>query len=146
MVLLSAFLCLTLASPSLRVLPDSEEQIKQLERDRQAAFVHNDVARLERETADDYTTINSGGKLADKPQMMANLHAQKTRVLSVTLNELKARIYGGGSVAVLTGRYDDVHVTNGVQSEAHALFTRIFVKRDGAWRAVAYQQTGLPQP
>jgi hypothetical protein len=144
MILASAFLLLALASPSLRVRPDSEGQIKQLERDRQAAFVRNDVAELERETADDYTTINSGGKLADKSQMMANLRAQKTHVLSVTLNDLKARVYGGGSVAVLTGRYDDVHETNGARSEAHALFTRIFVKRRGVWQAVAYQQTALP--
>jgi ketosteroid isomerase-like protein len=144
MIVAGALLCLTLLSPSLRVSPDSEEVIKQLERDRQAAFVRNDVARLEQETAEDYTTINAGGGLAGKAQMMSNLRAHKTQVLSVTLDDLKARIYDGGSVAILTGHYHDVHVTNGARAEANALFTRVFVKTDGAWRAVAYQQTTVP--
>jgi Domain of unknown function (DUF4440) len=122
--------------------PDSGEQIKQLERDRQDAFVRGDVATLEQSTSDDYTTINSGGKLSDKPHMMSNLRAAKTKVLSVKLDDLKARIYG--RVAVLTGQYDDVHVTNGVRAAAHAVFTRVFVKDKGSWQAVAYQQTASP--
>jgi hypothetical protein len=137
MMLLGALLCLSLVQDS--------DTVTQLERDRQAAFVRNDVAQLERETADDYTTIAANGKLNDKPGMMANLRAQKTRVVSVKLTDLKGRVYGGGSVAIVTGRYDDVHVTDGVQSEAHALFTRIFVKTNGTWQAVAYQQTSIAQ-
>jgi hypothetical protein len=38
---------------------------------------------------------------ADKAQMMDNISAHKTRVLSVTLEDLAARIYG--DTAVLTG-------------------------------------------
>jgi hypothetical protein len=117
------------------------EAIKQLEQSRQDAFVRNDVAALDRETADDYTTINSEGKVSDKPQMMSSLKAAKRKVLSVKLDNLKARIYG--NTAVLTGRYDDVSEANGVRKEGHALFTRIFVKNNGQWQAVAYQQTAL---
>ncbi len=116
-----------------------EEQIKQLERDRQDAFVRNDVDLLDRETASDYITINGNGKLSTKPQMMQNLRAAKTKVLSVKLDNLKARVYG--DTAVLTGEYRDVNVREGVQRETHALFMRIFVKTNGHWQAVAYQQT-----
>ena len=56
----------------------------------------------------------------------------------------RQKAFVDGDTAVLTGRYDDVHVTDGVRSEAHALFTRIFVKAHGRWQAVAYQQTNLP--
>jgi hypothetical protein len=118
---------------------DDEEKIKQLERDRQEAFIRNDVATLDRETASDYTTINGSGKLSTKPQMMQNLRAARTKVLSVKLDNLKARIYG--ETAVLTGEYNDVNVREGVQRETHALFMRIFVKTNGHWQAVAYQQT-----
>jgi hypothetical protein len=118
---------------------DLQEQIKQLERDRQDAFVRNDIAALEQSTADDYTTINSSGKIADKGQMMSNLRAGKTKVLSVKLDEMKARVYG--NTAVLTGRYQDTSVKDGVQKEAHSLFMRIFVMNNGHWQAVAYQQT-----
>src|SRR5262245_16074534 len=73
-------------------------QIEQLERDRQDAFVRNDVGALDSATAEDYTTINGSGKLSTKPQMMENLRQGKTKVLSVTLDGLKARIYGDVAV------------------------------------------------
>src|SRR5262245_49060573 len=116
-----------------------EKQIGQLERDRQDGFVHGHIPALDRETAADYTTINGSGKLSTKPQMMENLRQGKTKVLSVKLTDLKARVYG--NTAVLTGDYRDVNVRDGVQRETHALFTRVFVKSDGHWQAVAYQQT-----
>ena len=131
---------LSLASLSAAPNPANDEAaIEQLERDRQNAFVRGDIGALDRDTAADYTTINGVGKLSTKPQMMENLRQGKTKVLSVKLDNLKARIYG--DTAVLTGDYRDVNVRDGVQRETHALFTRVFVKRDGHWQAVAYQQT-----
>jgi hypothetical protein len=117
----------------------AEQQIEQLERDRQQAFVRGDINKLDQETSEDYTTINSSGKLSTKFQMMSNLRAGKTKVESVTLDDLKARVYG--DMAILTGRYGDVSVTDGVRKDSHALFTRIFVNTNGHWQAVAYQQT-----
>ena len=127
---------------SLSATPNAgseEAAIEQLERDRQNAFVRGNTDVLDRDTASDYTTINGVGKMSTKPQMMENLRQGKTKVLSVTLDNLKARIYG--DTAVLTGEYRDVNVRDGVQRETHALFTRVFVKNDGHWQAVAYQQT-----
>jgi uncharacterized protein DUF4440 len=131
---------LSLVSLSAAPNPANDEAaIEQLERDRQNAFVRGDIGALDRDTAADYTTINGVGKLSTKPQMMENLRQGKTKVLSVKLDNLKARIYG--DTAVLTGDYRDVNVRDGVQRETHALFTRVFVKKDGRWQAVAYQQT-----
>jgi len=119
----------------------AEEQIKQLERDRQDAFVRGDVDALERATSDDYTTINATGRLSTKPQMMQNLRQGKTKVLWVKLDSLKARVYG--NTAILTGEYRDANVRDGVERRTHALFTRVFVKSAGQWKAVAYQQTAV---
>jgi ketosteroid isomerase-like protein len=118
-----------------------EEQIKQLERDRQDAFIRGDVDALERATAGDYTTINASGKLSTKPQMMQNLRQGKTKVLWVKLDNLKARVYG--NTAILTGEYRDANVRDGVERQTHALFTRVFVKSGDQWQAVAYQQTTI---
>jgi len=117
----------------------AEEEVKQLERDRQDAFIRGDIEALDRATAADYTTINGTGRLSTKPQMMQNLRQAKTKVLSVKLDDLKVRIYG--DTAVLTGDYRDVNIREGVQHETHALFMRIFVRNHGHWEAVAYQQT-----
>lgn len=134
---LTLFLALTLAGCA--TMPTAEEDIKQLERTRQDAFVRNEIDALDRATAADYTTINGSGKLSTKPQMMQNLRQGRNKVLSVELTDMKARIYG--NTAVLTGDYRDVHVRDGVQSETHALFTRVFVRKHGRWESVAYQQT-----
>ena len=120
-----------------------DEQIKQLERDRQQAFIRGDIARLEQDTADDYTTINGAGAVSDKPRMMARLRSGRTKVVSVTLDDLKTRVYG--EVAVLTGIYRDVSIVEGVEKHVSARFTRVFVKKPAGWQAVAYQQTPLPQ-
>ena len=56
--------------------------------------------------------------------MMSNLRAGRTKGQSLQLEVLKARIYG--NTAVLTGRYSDVNVRDGVQKENHALFTGVF--------------------
>ena len=135
----AAILALVVTSAAVYSQPSEESRIEQLERDRQDAFVRGDVGALDRETAADYTTINGTGKLSTKPQMMESLRQGRTKVLSVKLEDLKARVYG--DTAVLTGDYRDVHVRDGVQSETHALFTRVFVKSGGRWQAVAYQQT-----
>ena len=135
----AAILALVVTSAAVYSQPSEESRIEQLERDRQDAFVRGDIEVLDRETAADYTTINGSGKLSTKPQMMESLRQGRTKVLSVKLEDLKARVYG--DTAVLTGDYRDVHVRDGVQSETHALFTRVFVKSGGRWQAVAYQQT-----
>ena len=121
----------------------SEEQITQLERDRQQAFIRGDIGRIEQETADDYVTINRSGAISDKPRMMASLASGRTKILSVSLEDLKARVYG--DVAVLTGIYRDVNVTQGVEKHVNARFTRVFVRQRGTWLAVSYQQTALPE-
>jgi ketosteroid isomerase-like protein len=73
--------------------------------------------------------------------MMTSLASGRTKVLSVSLEDLKARVYG--DVAVLTGIYRDVNVTQGVEKHVNARFTRVFVRQRGKWLAVSYQQTLL---
>ena len=118
---------------------DLERQIAQLERDRQDAFVRNDVTALDQSTAEDYTTIGSSGRISTKPQMMTRLRSGTTTVLSNELDSLKARVYG--NTAVLTGRLHEVSETAGQRKDERFLFTRVFVKVGDRWVAVAYQQT-----
>lgn len=115
----------------------------QLERDRQDAFVQNDIAALDRATADDYTTINSNGRISSKVQMMTRLKAGKTKVVSNALDSLKARVYG--NTAVITGRLREISETDGQRQDEQYLFTRVFVKIGRDWVAVAYQQTKAPR-
>jgi ketosteroid isomerase-like protein len=127
---------------STRADRTAQKAIEQLERDRQDAFIRGDADALDRATAETYTTVSPGGVLADKAQMMKNIRARKTQVLSVSLEDLSARIYG--DTAILTGIYRDTHITDGQKSEAHSRFIRVFTRTKDGWQAVAYQQTALP--
>jgi len=120
----------------------TQDQIAALERARQEAFVRGDVDFLDRQTADDYTTVNFAGSTSTKPEMMRSLRAGTTKVSSFELAELKARVYG--NVAVLTGIYRDQSSVNGKDRRVNVRFIRVFVNEGGAWRAVSYQQTALP--
>jgi ketosteroid isomerase-like protein len=142
MIVLS--LCLAAVTVSLGRTQDraAEKAVEQLERDRQDAFIRGDVDALNRATAEAYTTVSPGGVLADKAQMMKNIRARKTQVLSVTLDDLSARVYG--DTAVLTGVYRDTHITDGQRSDANSRFIRVFTRTKSGWQAVAYQQTALP--
>jgi hypothetical protein len=119
--------------------PASPDQIIALERARQEAFVRGDVDFLDRQTSEDYTTVNGSGALSTKPEMMKSLRAGVTKVKSFELAELKARVYGNS--AVLTGIYRDESSVRGRERKVNVRFMRIFVNEAGTWRAVAYQQT-----
>jgi len=120
-----------------------EEMIKQLERDRQAAFLARDLARIEEGTAEDYTTINPSGRLSTKPEMMRSLRESPRRVLSTSVDELKARIYG--NTAVLTGRLLEVSETAGTRKSVTTRFTRVLVRFQDKWQTVAYQATEVAE-
>ena len=116
--------------------------IEQMERDRQDAFIRGDADALDRATADAYTTVSATGVVADKAQMMKNIRARKTKVVTVSLEELSARVYG--DTAVLTGIYRDTHITDGQTTQANSRFIRVFARTATGWQAVAYQQTAIP--
>jgi len=145
-VMLSAALCLATArgqaQKSVRPGQVTPANVEQMERDRQDAFIKGDADAIERATADSYVTVSATGTVADKVRMMANIRSGRTKVLSVSLEDLSARVYG--EVAVLTGLYRDTHVTSGEQGVANSRFIRVFARSADGWKAVAYQQTALP--
>ena len=58
---------------------------------------------------------------------------------SVKYDSLTVRIYG--DVAVLRGIADNTGSMRGFPFSGKIRYTRVFVKRDGRWQAVAMQQT-----
>ena len=121
-----------------------EDQIKKMEKDRAAAVVKGDVATLEKLTSDDYILINANGELSDKPTTMNNI---KTGVIKLTANEvsdLKVRVYG--NTAVVTGKSTAKGTIGGRELKGPVMFTRVYVKKDGKWQSVAFQQTPIVAP
>jgi ketosteroid isomerase-like protein len=118
-----------------------EEQLKKMERDRAAAVVKGDVAMLEGLTSDDYILINANGKVSDRATTMSDI---KTGVIKLTANEvsdLKVRVYG--DTAVVTGKSSAKGTIGGRELKGPVMFTRVYVKKNGKWQSVSFQQTPI---
>ena len=137
----AAFSMAALTAASAHAQGAVEEQIKKMERDRAAAVVKADVATLEGLTADDFILINANGQLSDKATTMKNI---KTGVIKITSNEvsdLKVRVYG--DTAVVIGKSSAKGTIGGRELKGPVMFTRVYVKKNGKWLSVAFQQTPI---
>ena len=135
----SAVTCLSSASAQ-----DVQDQLKKLEMDRAAAVVKGDVEALEKSTADDYSLINVNGQMSDKSQMISNFKSGQTKLTSDVVSDMKVRVYG--DTAVVTGKADIKGTLGGKDATGQIRFTRVYVKKDGRWQSVAFQQTRIANP
>jgi hypothetical protein len=118
-----------------------EEQIKKMERDRAAAVVKGDVAMLEGLTSDDYILINASGQVSDKATTMNNIKTGNIKLTANEVSDLRVRMYG--DTAVVTGKSTARGTVGGRELKGPVMFTRVYVKKDGKWKSVAFQQTPI---
>ena len=118
-----------------------EEQILKMERDRAAAVVKADVATLEGLTSDDYILINANGQMSDKATTMSDIKTGRIKLTANEVSDMKVRLYG--DTAVVTGKSSAQGTIGGRPLKGPVMFTRVYVKADGKWRSVAFQQTPI---
>ena len=124
--------------------PSVEDQLKKMEKDRAAAVVKGDVATLEKLTSDDYILINANGQLSDKSTTMNNIKTGNIKLTANDVSDLKVRVYG--DTAVVTGKADSKGTIGGRELKGPVMFTRVYVKKNGKWQSVAFQQTPIVAP
>ena len=137
-VFLATTLCVSASAQSV------EEQIKKMEIDRAAAVVKGDVAKLDKETSDDYTLITAAGQMSDKAQMLGAFKSGQSKLSVDTVSDMKVHVYG--DTAIVTGKADVKGMLGGKDATGQILFTRVYVKKGGHWVAVALQQTRAATP
>ena len=118
-----------------------EDQIKKMEKDRAAAVVKADVATLEKLTSDDYILINANGQLSDKATTMNGIKTGNIKLTSNEVSDLNVRVYG--NTAVVTGKANSKGTIGGREMKGPVMFTRVYVKNNGKWQSVAFQQTPI---
>jgi len=123
---------------------DVQDQIRKLEVDRAAAVIRRDVATFEKQLSDDFTIIHADGQMTDKVQTVNAFKSGQVRITSFDLSDLKVRVYD--DAAVITGKADVKGTVGGQDISGLIRFTRVWVKKDGRWQAVAYQQTYVKNP
>jgi ketosteroid isomerase-like protein len=112
--------------------------IRKLEQQRIDAGLRKDIAALEATTADDYLQIDVAGNVRDKATQMKRIASPEVKMESNTLDDMVVRVYG--ETAVVTGRATAVGTIRG-EPYPRIRFTRVYVKLQGAWKVVLFQQT-----
>jgi len=121
-----------------------EDQLKKMERDRAAAVVKGDVAAIEAQTSDDYILINANGQVSNKAETMNNIKTGNIKLTSNEVSDMKVRVYG--DTAVVTGKSTAKGTIGGRELKGPVMFTRVYVKKNGKWQSVAFQQTPVVGP
>lgn len=123
---------------------DPHEQIQAMEALRAQAILNADVATLREMTSDDYVHVDGSGHLRNKQEFLASLsgdHANYTRY-SIADNVIVVH----GEVAIVTGRFQNEHVTPaGVRIGKSGRHLRVYVRSVAGWSNIAHQGTEIRQ-
>lgn len=119
-----------------------EQTLTQMEREWVEAAQKKDATTLDRILADDWVGQSPTGA-ATKSQALADLKSGDSKLDSITLGDMKVREFG--NTAVVTGSDDEKSSYKGKDTSGHYVWTDVFVKRQGGWRAVASQSTLMAQ-
>ena len=119
--------------------PTPEDSVRALETARAQALLRADTTALSRMTADEFVEISRLGLLRTKADNIREIGSGELKLTSVKYDDLKVRIYG--DVAILQGMADNTGTYRGFPFGGKLRYTRVFVRRDHRWQAVAMQHT-----
>jgi len=128
-------------SPKKKAGGDAKATLEQMEKDRAQAVVKKDTATLEKMTGDQL--IDANGKMRSKAETMDAIKSGAISLQSNDVDDLKVQVYG--NTAVVTGRSSPKGTIDGKDVSGPIRFTRVYVKRNGAWQSVLFQQTRIAQ-
>jgi ketosteroid isomerase-like protein len=110
----------------------------------QAAKAH-DAAFFQRAMSDDFvgTTLNG---VADKTTLVRVNADTSVTVDSISRSDEKIRVYGNGTVGVITGRFAEGGHVGKRRLGVEFRYTEVWVKRDGGWQVVTGHYTPVEKP
>ncbi len=115
-----------------------EQSLMQMEREWVEAAQKKGTDTLNRILADDWVGQGPTGT-ATKAEALAELKSGDSKLESITLGDMKVRVFG--DTAVVAGTDDEKSSYKGKDTSGHYTWTDVFVKRQGKWQAVASQST-----
>ena len=103
-------------------------------KDYDEAQIHGDKAELQRLVADDYTLVNSSGRVQNKAELIADYTAPGYKIEPFEIMEPMEKVWSDGAVM---GGVVDLRGTDGGKPFAVKLrFADIWAKRNGKWQVI----------
>jgi hypothetical protein len=119
----------------------AEDSVRSVELARREALLHADTTALSRMIATEFVEISRFGQVRTRADNLREIESGELKLTSVRYDSLTVRIYG--DVALLRGIADNVGNYKGFPFTGRIRYTRIFVRREGRWQAIAMQQTSM---
>lgn len=119
---------------------DDAKTLRELERELNTAVVRGDAATFDRLLADDFTHTSQDGRFRTRVEWMKGRVQGKTNYVSYDVDDLQIRIYGEAAVATGMSK-PSWRESDGTLASGRYRFLRVWARRDGHWRAVAFQST-----
>jgi len=103
-------------------------------KDYDEAQIHGDRAELQRLVADDYTLVNSSGRIQSKAELIADYTAPGYKIEPFEIMQPVEKVWSDGAVM---GGVVDLRGTQGGKPFAVKLrFADIWAKRSGKWQVI----------
>jgi ketosteroid isomerase-like protein len=118
------------------------DTIRALEVARGQALMKADTAAIARMTADEFIEVSRLGQLRTKTDNLRDLSSGALKLATVKYDSTTVQVYG--NVAILRAIADNTGSFRGFPFAGKIWITRVFVRRDGRWQAVAMQHTMIP--
>jgi len=93
-------------------------------------------------TAAEFVEISRFAQLRTRADNIREIGLGTLKLTSVKYDSLTVQVYG--DVAVLRGIADNTGTFRGLPFAGKLRYTRVFVRREGRWQAVAMQHTMMP--
>jgi len=117
----------------------AQDSVRAIELARGRALMAADTVALSRMTAEEFLEISRLGVVRTRADNLGEIAAGVLQLTAVKYDSLTVRIYG--DVAVLMGIADNTGSYRGYPFSGRIRYTRVFLRRDGRWQAVAMQHT-----
>jgi ketosteroid isomerase-like protein len=121
----------------------ASDELKQIENDWVDASKAKNAEKLGEILADSWVALDWDGKTTNKAKALADLKTPGNSLDSIEMGPMKVRIFG--NTAVVTGSDTEKSMEDGKDSSGKYIWTDVFVKQNGQWRAVASQSTKVPK-
>ncbi len=123
---------------------DLANELQQVVAARSQALIQGDATPMNEILADEYTYTNASGQTLSKREYIENYVASPdVKWFAQDVSELHIELYG--DVGVVTLRVYDRAEFQGNLFEGKYRSLFVYVKRDGAWRCVVGQTTGIKE-
>jgi hypothetical protein len=116
--------------------------VRAAETARRQALLAADTVALSRMLGEEFIEISRRGTVRTRAENLQEIASRDLTLTTVSYDSLTVRVYG--DIALLMGIADNVGTYRGFAFTGKICYTRVFVRRDGRWQAVAMQQTAVP--